>query len=362
MKRTTILFFVLIMFVFISNAQVGINIDNSAPDPSAMLDVKSTVKGFLPPRLTTFQRNTIANPAEGLAIYNTDVHCMEFYAGSANGWYCPCPSSGTLNCGNTAVNGNYLKAVALTSSNNVTLSVTPTYVGGYSIASGNVNGISFSKMGTFTSLGSQTIVLNGTGTPIATGTFTYTVTYGVSSCSFTVTIVSGIPTNCLVGYWPFNGNANDASGNGNNGTVNGATLTTDRFGNPNSAYSFDGINDEISAPDSPLFEQNARSVTLWINANAFCPTVTIRSDIIGKDGLTRQWVIQLEQSGQIRNAVFANQEYTFNSNQSINLSTWYFITCTWDGATSNTYINGMFRGSISTSGNQVQGSNPLRIG
>lgn len=37
---------------------------------------------------------------------------------------------------------------------------------------------------------------------------------------------------------PFNGNANDISGNGNNGVIVGATLTSDRFGNPNSAYSF----------------------------------------------------------------------------------------------------------------------------
>jgi hypothetical protein len=41
-------------------------------------------------------------------------------------------------------------------------------------------------------------------------------------------VPSYVPTNGLVGYWPFNGNANDASVNGNNGTVNGATLTTDR--------------------------------------------------------------------------------------------------------------------------------------
>ncbi len=47
-----------------------------------------------------------------------------------------------------------------------------------------------------------------------------------------------VPTNGLVGYWPFNGNANDESGNGNNGTNNGATLTADRFGNANSAYGF----------------------------------------------------------------------------------------------------------------------------
>ena len=48
------------------------------------------------------------------------------------------------------------------------------------------------------------------------------------------------PNTGLVAYYPFNGNANDESGNGNNGTVNGATLTTDRDGNANSAYDFDG--------------------------------------------------------------------------------------------------------------------------
>ena len=51
----------------------------------------------------------------------------------------------------------------------------------------------------------------------------------------------------LVAYYPFNGNADDESGNGNNGKVNGATLTTDRNGNANSAYDFDGNDDFISA-------------------------------------------------------------------------------------------------------------------
>ena len=49
-----------------------------------------------------------------------------------------------------------------------------------------------------------------------------------------------VPTNGLVAWWPFTGNANDLSGNGNNGTVNNATLTTDRYGNSNCAYSFNG--------------------------------------------------------------------------------------------------------------------------
>lgn len=263
------LFILLFLIIGISvSAQVAINTDGSAPDNSAGLDVKFSDKGFLPPRLTTLQRNEIQSPANGLTIFNTDLNCLEFYAGSANGWYCPCPSSGNLNCVNTVVNGNYLKAVALTSSNNVVLSVTPTSVGGYSISSDNVNGISFSKMGTFTSLGSQTIMLNGTGIPIATGTYTYSVTYNNTSCNFTVTVSSGIPTNCLVGNWPFNGNANDESGNGNHGIVNGATLTTDRFGIANSAYIFDGVNDFIHIPSSASLDITEDiTICAWIKLN-----------------------------------------------------------------------------------------------
>ena len=53
-------------------AQIGINIDDSAPHPSAMLDVKSTTSGFLTPRMTRAQRDLIANPATSLLIYQTD--------------------------------------------------------------------------------------------------------------------------------------------------------------------------------------------------------------------------------------------------------------------------------------------------
>jgi hypothetical protein len=63
-----------------------------------------------------------------------------------------------------------------------------------------------------------------------------------------VKAIAQIPTNGLIRYYPFTGNANDISSNFQNGTVNGATLTTDRFGNPNSAYDFDGINDYIEIP------------------------------------------------------------------------------------------------------------------
>jgi hypothetical protein len=78
----------------------------------------------------------------------------------------------------------------------------------------------------------------------------------------------------LVGYWPFCGNANDASGNNNNGTVNGATLTTDRFGNAGSAYSFDGVNDYIDLGDMSSSIDNLQKFTLtyWFFSDLQFPT------------------------------------------------------------------------------------------
>jgi hypothetical protein len=74
----------------------------------------------------------------------------------------------------------------------------------------------------------------------------------------------------LIAYYPFNGNANDESGNGHDGTVNGATLTTDRFGNENSAYSFDGENDEIIIPNSTDFNLlNGFTFSSWIKADSW---------------------------------------------------------------------------------------------
>jgi hypothetical protein len=71
-----------------------------------------------------------------------------------------------------------------------------------------------------------------------------------------------VPTNGLIGWWPFNGNANDESGNVNNGTVNGAILTTDHLGNSNSAYAFDGASDYIELPYSTLWNFGLGDFTL----------------------------------------------------------------------------------------------------
>jgi len=93
LKRCLILSFLLISLVapaqgvLISN-QVGV------PDSSAILELADTTKGFLPPRLTTTQRNAIINPAEGLIIFNVDSKCFE--GKTPSGWKylaCDCSSA-----------------------------------------------------------------------------------------------------------------------------------------------------------------------------------------------------------------------------------------------------------------------------
>ena len=100
-------------------------------------------------------------------------------------------SSGVLgdsagNCKPVVVAGIYTPGVALTPVNTVQVRVTVAVAGDYLITTNRVNGIAFSKSGTFTSTGDQTVTLNGTGTPLNSGAQNYTVSFGNSSCTFSI--------------------------------------------------------------------------------------------------------------------------------------------------------------------------------
>ncbi len=79
-----------------------------------------------------------------------------------------------------------------------------------------------------------------------------------------------IPSNGLVAWYPFNGNANDASGNGNNGINNGASITSDRFGNPNSSYYFNGSSSYINVPNFNTLQYKPITISLWYNFASLC--------------------------------------------------------------------------------------------
>jgi hypothetical protein len=100
------------------------------------------------------------------------------------------------NCAGAIVSGRYTADTALTSTNTVAITVDVTVAGPYRISTNTVNGMSFSKISTFTSTGPQTAVLTGTGTPVAIDTADFTVTAltgSGGSCTFSVATVQGVP-------------------------------------------------------------------------------------------------------------------------------------------------------------------------
>lgn len=102
----------------------------------------------------------------------------------------------------------------------------------------------------------------------------------------------GFETNGLVAYYPFNGNANDETTNGNNGTVNGAILTPDRFGVSGKAMSFNGINQFIQAPHQSYLNFPSGDFTMcyWASPN----DINKYQFFMGKDmgpGNNPKWII-----------------------------------------------------------------------
>jgi len=90
--------------------------------------------------------------------------------------------------------------------------------------------------------------------------------FTILAIAFSINVVAQIPTNGLVRHYSFSGNAND-NVNSQHGTIIGATLTSDRFGNPNSAFYFDGVNDYIDLPLSGLM-LNEYTYSVWLLTNS----------------------------------------------------------------------------------------------
>lgn len=105
-------------------------------------------------------------------------------------------------------------------------------------------------------------------------------------------VPSYVPTSGLLGWWGFSGNANDASGNGNNFSITGATLTTDRNGTNNSAYQFNGTSQYlVNNTFSHLFsESGSFSVSVWVYKTGTATGSAIMSGAPG--GGPFIWIIQ----------------------------------------------------------------------
>ncbi len=164
--------------------------------------------------LTTFSSNlvigTFAGTAKDTANKLIQLTLGKFKATLGDG-IATAVSSGVLgdssgNCKPVLLNGTFTQGIAMSTSNSVQAQVVVATAGSYSISTNTVNGVTFSSAGTFNNTGSQTVVLNATGTPLQAGDQTFTMTYGNSQCSFKVTFLPGVgPSD---DYFPLKVNSN----------------------------------------------------------------------------------------------------------------------------------------------------------
>jgi len=159
-------------------------------------------------------------------------------------------------------------------------------------------------------------------------------------------VPSYVPTDSLKGWWPFSGNAKDASDNGNNGTVSGATLANDRFSNSNSAYSFDGINNLIDLGNSSSLNslQLNYTISYWINKADSKNGMVIASFAPGFAG--SGWRYSSGVRGDSTDNRFMRSDniswaINFTNKSSINLNNWINICNVRNGVNFRTYINGV---------------------
>jgi hypothetical protein len=164
----------------------------------------------------------------------------------------------------------------------------------------------------------------------------------------TITQLGGFPTNGLLAYYPFNGNANDESGNRNNGTVLGAALTTDRHGNPDKAYNFNGINNYINIRHTSALMLIGVDFTIsaWVThagINDFDKTILVKSD---GANIQNKWIFWYKPFYAPRGLGF---EATDNGNQqdrggyvnNIVFNEWYHYCMTKTATELKFYINGV---------------------
>ncbi|WP_462352398.1 leucine-rich repeat protein [Capnocytophaga leadbetteri] len=170
----------------------------------------------------------------------------------------------------------------------------------------------------------------------------------------------------LIAYYPFNGNANDYSGNGNNGTVYGAQLTSDKNGKHNAAYTFDGVNDFIKVPTSSSLENFDKEITIsaWININKWFNSGSVgyfpileKSDESSIGGLMN---LHINTSTGIQSIYRGNIAY---NNYKIPLNQWVYVSFVCKNNTAYFYIDGNLIGKKQMNGNYSYKKNsPLIIG
>ena len=169
---------------------------------------------------------------------------------------------------------------------------------------------------------------------------------------FTVLIISinsmaQIPTNGLVGYWPFSGNSNDESGNGLNAVSNTGSFISDRNGMVNSAIALNGIDQMITLPGATSLNSDTFSINFWTLANSYSVHNPV---VMGNIGAELRWSLYWEQSFMNFTPMTCAGGYGIGNLINIGspLSIWNNMCFVTEGRNTKFYMNGVLIGQQNT--------------
>ena len=175
-------------------------------------------------------------------------------------------------------------------------------------------------------------------------------------------VPSYVPTNGLVGYWPFNGNTIDESGNGNVGISTNVQFSSDRLGNPLSSALFDGVMSNIAFPASSSFQPTSYTISAWFKTsviqsgslfNPLGQTIVCYSPINWNQGPAyKAWLWTTD------NSILSSRQWTpatswedINTNpNTINANEWRHCVLVFDEFTNSQklYIDGVLYGTLNS--------------
>ena len=166
---------------------------------------------------------------------------------------------------------------------------------------------------------------------------TLTVVNSNNTSSISREVIS-MPTEGMAAFYPFNGSANDESGNGHHGVTGGnIVLTTDRFDQTNAAYEFDGVNDFINT--SSTFDFPNRTLSLWINAYDISGTgATAKVAITQDDNALNNGILRVDfQNNQM--TLWAGGVSGKYVTSTVTANSWMHLVLIREGATTRYYVD-----------------------
>lgn len=182
------------------NAQVKFGDNPSNINASSVLELESTSKGFLPPRLTTVQRDAMSNPPAGLVVYNTTMKCFQVNFGTPSTPFWKClsaitgsPAVTSLNCVGATITGSLIPNTA---ASGVFITLPYTIGNGMLYNTQLINSTGVTGLtavlasGVLADSADGNLVFNVVGTPSNSGTATFAIAFGGQSCNVNINLVS----------------------------------------------------------------------------------------------------------------------------------------------------------------------------